>query len=327
LSKDVLRLDAPAEVKRIVATIREQVFRTLRRKGAVIGLSGGVDSSVAAALCVRALGKDRVLGLLMPEVDSSPDSLALGQLMAAHLGIRSAVEDITSTLEAVGAYRRRDEAIQSVIPEYTSEHKSKLVLSSVLSGRSYNVLSIVVESPDGVQRQARLTADACLAIVSATNFKQRARMMVEYYHADRVRYAVVGTPNRVEYDQGFFVKNGDGSADLKPIAHLYKTQVFQLAEFLGIPDDVRRRPPTTDTYSLPQSQEEFYFSLPLWEFDHCLYGVTHGIPPETVSARVGLTPGRVSEVYREIARRRTATRHLHAPVLFVESRDDAECSA
>ena len=231
-SAEVLRLDAAAEADRIAAAIRDQVFGTLRRKGVVLGLSGGVDSSVAAALCVRALGAGRVLGLFMPEADSSPDSLDLGRLVAGRLGIRSALEDITPTLEAVGAYRRRDEAIRSVIPEYAAGYKSKIVLPGVREGQSYNLFSVVVESPGGVQSRARLTADAYLAVVAATNFKQRVRKMLEYHYADRHHYAVVGTPNRLEYDQGFFVKNGDGAADLKPLAHLYKTQVYQLAEHL-----------------------------------------------------------------------------------------------
>ena len=132
---------------------------------------------------------------------------------------------------------------------------------------------------------------AYLQIVAATNFKQRVRKMMEYYHADRLNYAVAGTPNRLEYDQGFFVKLGDGAADVKPIAHLYKTQVYALAEYLGVPEEIRRRPPTTDTFSLPQTQEEFYFALPYAKMDLCLYGHNHGVPAAEVAAAAGSDRG------------------------------------
>ncbi|MFN3682176.1 MAG: NAD(+) synthase, partial [Nitrospira sp.] len=228
VSRDSLRLDASAEVARITSFIREKVVTTLRRKGVVVGLSGGIDSSTVAALAVRALGADRVIGLFMPESDSSDDSLRLGQLLAEKLGIRTFTEDISGILRGAECYRRRDEAIRTVVPEYHSGYKSKLVLSS-LDSSEFRISYVVVQSPDGEQRKVRLTAEAFLALVAATNFKQRTRKMMEYYYADRFQYAVAGTPNRLEYDLGFFVKNGDGSADIKPIAHLYKSQVYQLA--------------------------------------------------------------------------------------------------
>jgi len=192
----------------------------------------------------------------------------------------------------------------------------KLVIASESS--VYTIFHLVVESPGGDRRKVRLSRDAYLGIVAAMNFKQRTRKMMEYYHADRLMYAVVGTPNRLEYDQGFFVKGGDGAADLKPIAHLYKSQVYQLAEHLGIPEEIRRRPPTTDTYSLAQSQEEFYFALPYRQMDLCLYGREHGLPPEAVAEGARLTPEQVKRVYLDIESKRRATRYLHLPPLLVE---------
>jgi NAD+ synthase len=177
---------------------------------------------------------------------------------------------------------------------------------------------VVAQAPDGTQRRARVTPKAYLELVASTSFKQRTRKMMEYYHADRLNYAVVGTPNRLEYDQGFFVKNGDGSADIKPIAHLYKSQVYQLAEYLGVPDTIRMRPPTTDTYSLPQTQEEFYFSLPHEQLDLCLYAHNHSLPAEAVAPAVGLSVEDVGRVFRDIEQKRRATRYLHLPPLLVE---------
>jgi len=315
-SAEVLKIDAAQVAERIEIAIRDIVVGQLRRKGAVLGLSGGIDSSVTAALCVRALGHDRVIGLFMPEADSAPESLDLGRLMAESLGIRTFLEDITAILQGAGCYRRRDDAIRAVLPEYGDGYKCKIVLPDLVHSAAYPVFSVVTRSPAGVEKKVRLTADAALGIVAASNFKQRTRKMLEYYYADRYQMAVAGTPNLLEYDQGFFVKNGDGAADFKPIAHLYKSQVYQLADYLGVPADIRSRPPTTDTYPLEQSQEEFYFSLSLEKTDLCLFGRNHGVPPADVAAATGLSPEQAERVYALIDSKRVATRYQHlAPVL------------
>jgi NAD+ synthase len=316
LHGNVLTLDATAETERVTAALREQVRSQMRRRGAVVGISGGIDSAVVAALCARAFGKDRVLGLLMPERDSSGDALSLGRMVAAHLGIEALVEDVAPALEGLGCYRRQTEAIRAVVPQYGEGWKCKLVLPSILDGERLNVTRLTVQSPAGEESTVRLTSAAYLQIVAATNFKQRVRKMTEYYHADRLGYAVAGTPNRLEYDQGFFVKQGDGAADVKPIAHLYKTQVYQLAAHLGVPEEIRRRPPTTDTFSMPQTQEEFYFALPYDRMDLCLYAVNQGIAADEVAPAVDLTVAQVERVFKDIAAKRRATRYLHMqPVL------------
>lgn len=317
-SPKVLELDAPQALQKMAERIREIVFRQLRRKGAVIGLSGGIDSTVTAALCVRALGKERVFGVLMPEEDSSADSLRLGKLLVESLGIACAVENIAPTLQALGCYERRDEAIRLVIPEYGSGWKSKIALPDLVDSSHYPIYSAVAQTPAGEIRRVRLTPEAYLGIVAATNFKQRIRKTLEYYHADRLWYAVAGTPNRLEYAQGFFVKNGDGSADFKPIAHLYKTQVYQMAEYLGVPEEIRRRPPTTDTYSLEQSQEEFFFALPLRTMDLCMYGKNHGLSPEEVAAGIGLTAEQVHRVYKMIDSKLSSTQYLQLSPQLIE---------
>jgi len=316
-SSDLLKIDPAAETERIAAAIRESVLVQFRRKGAVVGVSGGIDSSLTAALCVEALGPDRVIALFTPEADSSSDSLRLGRLLSEQLGVRWFKEDVTGILQAAGCYRRRDEAIRSVVPQFTSEYKSKIALPNLLDADRYALFSLIVQSPAGEVSRVRLPLDAYLGIVAATNFKQRTRKMMEYYYADRYHYAVAGTPNRLEYDQGFFVKNGDGAADFKPIAHLYKTQVYQLAAYLGVPEEICKRPPTTDTYSLEQSQEEFFFSMPLQKLDLCLYGKDHDVPADEIAAVSGLSIGQVERVYDMIAVKRRTTRYLHlAPVLI-----------
>ena len=314
---DVLRIDAAKEVDRIANAVRDLVLTQFKRKGAVVGVSGGIDSSVVAALCTYALGKDRVIALFMPETESAAENLVLGRMLTESLGIAAVTEDIAAILEGAGCYRRRDEAIRSVVPEYGEGYKCKITLPNLLANEGYAIFSVVVESPAGETKKVRLPLNAYLGILAASNFKQRTRKMIEYYHADRLNYAVAGTPNRLEYDLGFFVKGGDGAADFKPIAHLYKSQVYQLAEHLGVPEEICRRPPTTDTYSLAQSQEEFYFSMPLEQMDLCLYGKDHGIHAEEMAPIVGLTAEQVKRAYAMIDSKRKMARYLHMPPVLV----------
>ncbi len=311
---DWLALDAKAEVARIGDAIRDQVLRRLRRRGVVLGLSGGIDSSVCAALAVAALGSKKVFCVLMPERDSDPDSLRLGRLVADVLGIETVTEDIAPILYAAGCYERRDAFIRRLVPDFGAGWGCKVVLSNGV----YNITQLVVQSPAGERQTLRMPLDVYLGVVAATNMKQRTRKQIEYYHADRLNYAVLGTPNRLEYDQGFFVKNGDGAADLKPLAHLYKTQVYRLADHLGLPEEIRSRPPTTDTWSLAQSQEEFYFSVPYSQMDLCLFGLENGISAPVVADSAGLTTEQVEAVWRDIKAKRSATRYLHEAPLLVE---------
>jgi NAD+ synthase len=314
-----LRIDTSEAVHDIAAVIRRQVGAVLKRKGAVVAMSGGIDSSVCAGLLVRALGHERVLGLFLPERDSDPLSASLALEWAQRLGIEHVTENITPVLEACGCYQRRDAAIRRVVPEYTDGWRCKIVLpGNRLDEDRINVFQLVVQSPGGATRTLRLPPAEYREIVAATNFKQRVRKMFEYFHADRLHYAVTGTPNRLEYDQGFFVKGGDGLADFKPIAHLYKSQVYQLAEHLGVPSAIMFRPPSTDTYSLSQSQEEFFFALPFRMMDLVLRAHNAGASAEQAATELGLTPQQVERAYRDLQRKRSTTRYLHLSPLLVE---------
>jgi NAD+ synthase len=317
-SKDVLTLDAEKEIEKICRRLRELLSKQFKRRGLVVAMSGGIDSSVTAALSVKALGPERVFGLMMPERHSSDETRPLSTMLAKELGIEYAYEDITGILEAVGFYQRYDDAVRLTIPDYGTGWKSKIVTPNVVETDGFHLFSIVAESPDGTLIKKRLPLKSYLGIVAATNFKQRTRKMLEYYHADRLNYAVTGTPNRLEYDQGFFVKLGDGAADVKPIAHLYKSQVYQLAEYLGVPEEIRKRPPTTDTYSLAQGQDEFYFSLPYDKMDLCLFGKNNGAPVEVVAQAVELTSEQVQRVFDDIDTKRSTTRYLHLSPLLIE---------
>jgi NAD+ synthase len=306
---DLLALNCAVETDRICSHIRRWT-RELHRQGAVVAMSGGIDSSVVAALCTQALGAHRVLGLLLPERDSSVDTLPLSRSVATSLGMSTVEWELSGILDAVGCYRLRDEAIQKAVPRYGNGDRAKIVLPSILEHDGMRLYSVVVEDAIGGKTSARLDADSYLGIVAATNFKQRVRKMLEYYHADRMNYLVAGTPNRLEHELGFFVKQGDGAADIKPIAHLYKSQVYALAAHLRLPESVQNRAPTTDTYPLPQSQQEFYFSVGYETLDLCLCAHDAGMPAEEAAAAAGLTREEVKRVFADIDQKRKATRYL-----------------
>ena len=318
LGPEVLHLDVAAEVERISAWMVDAVAAVLHRRGVVVAMSGGVDSSVCAALAVRAFGHKRVFGLLLPERDSSAGSAERGALVGDALGIRYELTDIAPTLAAIGCYRQRDEAIRAVFPEYADDWKCKIAIAGGAKRGGISYFKLVVQSPDGRTQEARMPAGPYLQVVASTNHKQRIRKTLEYYHADRLNYAVIGTPNRLEYDQGFFVKNGDGAADLKPIAHLYKTQVYALAHYLGLPDEVCSATPTTDTYSLAQGQDEFYFVLPFQQMDLALWAHNHGVPVGELAAALGSTEEQAAFIYGDIESKRRATFYLQARPLLVE---------
>lgn len=317
LSPSVLSIDVSAVAEQVAQRLRQLLSRSLSRRGFVVAMSGGIDSSVCAALCVRAVGKERVFGLLLPERDSSASSTYRGRQLGDHLGVRYELVDIAPTLSAIGCYSWRDDAIRAVFPEYDGTWRCKIVIDGGLEGR-LNRFKLVVEPRAGEIQEAFLGVREYLQIVAATNFKQRVRKTIEYFHADRLNYAVVGTANRLEHDQGFFVKNGDGSADVKPIAHLYKSQVYALAQYMGLPEDICNAVPTTDTYSLNQGQDEFYFSLPFEQMDLALWAHNHGHPPADLAEALQISRERAAFIYADIENKRRTTRYLHSQAALID---------
>lgn len=318
-NKNVLTLQDPAaECRQIANNIKHDVLQRLHRSGAVIGISGGIDSSVTAALTVKALGADRVLGILMPEQDSSPDSARLAHELAAQLGIKTLTEDITGALQGFRCYERRDEAVRSLFPDYDpASWKMKIGLKETgLLSNLPQMFYLTVIAPDGKEYQKRLPAQAYRQIVAASNFKQRSRMAILYYHAEANHYAAIGTPNKHEVQQGFFVKNGDGGADVMPIAHLYKTQVYQLARALKIPEEIIERTPTSDTYTAEQTQEEFFFQLPFDRLDLYWYAFENHCSPEEVGRIMGNAPDEINRIYQGFDRKIKTTEYLRmAPLI------------
>ena len=314
--KNILDINPEKEVARIVARLEQDIFHVLKRKGGVMGVSGGVDSAVVLAIAVQAMPTNRLVALLLPERESSPESLLLGREVCHQFGVTPLVEDVSEPLYGFGSYRRRDQAVKEVFPEYDSSYRLKITLpTDLLDSDKLNFYTLTIVSPEGEEKSARLRPSQLRQIVAATNFKQRSRAAMLYYHAELRDFAVIGTPQKNEHDQGFFVKYGDSAMDVQPIGHLYKTQVYQLAEYLGIPEAIRTRPPTSDTYSAASTQEEFFFRLPFDLMDLIWYGLVHEIPAEVVASELELEPEQVSRVYADLQRKQRTTNYLRTPPL------------
>jgi len=321
--RNALELDEAAETERIVEGLRRAVHGELRRQGAVVGISGGIDSSVVLALCVRAFGPQRVVGVLLPEQESSPDSVVLAHQVADHYGVPTVTEDITAALQGFGCYRRREEAVARVFPGYGPGWKNKITLpGSLLEQDTLNVFHMVAIGPDGQELEARLPLREYRQIVAASNFKQRSRMAMLYYHAELRNYAVVGTANKNEHDQGFFVKHGDGGVDVAPIAHLFKTQVYQLARYLDVPPEIQERTPTTDTYSAGSTQEEFFFRIPFDILDVVWLGYERGVPSAGIAEALALSTEQVKRIIADIVRKERTTAYLRMPPIGMEAMRD-----
>jgi len=318
-TRNSLDLDPAKETDRIVRFL-QQHGRQTKRRGAVAGISGGVDSAVVLALCVRAFGTGRVTAIMMPDKDSDPLSEKLGRELAATFGVTPQLHDITAALVGFGCYRRRDDAIRRVVPDYAPEQgfKSKIVLpQDLLDAGTLNVFSLTVVRPDGREETHPLPPREMLEIIAASNLKQRSRMSVLYLHAETRQYLVIGTANKNEHAQGFFVKHGDGGVDIHAIAHLFKTQVYQLAKFLDVPESIQKRTPTTDTYSAPSNQQEFFFRLPFTTMDLIWFAMEHEVLTTEVGAVMGLSEAQVHRVFEDLRRKQKTTEFLRerAPML------------
>lgn len=314
-NSDVLLIDCAKESERIEDFIRKQIFTSFRKSGAVVGISGGIDSAVVAAMCVRALGAERVLGVVLPERESSPASGQYARKLASDLGVRFEEVDITSHLESLGAYTKRDQIVRKVFPEYGPGYKLKLVLpQNLLEKDRFNIYSLRTESPSGEPKAKRLSISDYLGIVAATNMKLRTRMVLLYYFAERLNYLVAGTTNRSEMELGDFCKYGDGGVDIEVIAHLYKLQVYQLARYLSIRQEIIERTPSPDTFSAEVSDKEFYFCLPFETLDILLYAKESSVPHEDIAAATGLTEEQIKRVFKDFEAKRKATESLrHIP--------------
>lgn len=311
LTVHTLEIDPEKEASRAAGFIRDQVKSAYRKTGAVVGLSGGIDSAVISELAVRALGKDNVFGMVLPEKESNPESSQFAKKHAEKLGIEYREVDITPTVESIHSYELRDDFIRELVPDYTSGCGYNISLPTDLLERdSFSFYILRVRLNDGTVKTKRLNTEAFRKITSFANIKIRSRMIHLYAEAERRNAVVVGTTNRTEYLLGDFCKYGDGGTDIEPITHLYKNQIYQLASHLGVIKEIIDRTPSPDTFSLPVSDQEFFFRIPFTKLDHLLYAWEHKIPAERAAEVLGLSKDAVIRAFTDFTTKNRSTAHL-----------------
>jgi NAD+ synthase len=317
-SKEILHIENIEEVcSSMMSKLKTDVFQNLQRRGAVIGISGGIDSSVCMALSAKAFGPEKVTAIMLPEQDSSDESKTLALKLATKFNVTTLEENITKALDGFGCYKRRDEAIARVIPDFDPKvDKAKIEIKQDIGRNIPGIFSVTVIKPSSEVISKLLPVQEYLQIVASTNFKQRSRMSMLYYYAERLHCAVIGTPNKHEVEQGFFVKYGDGGADVMPIGHLYKTQVYQLATYLGVPQEIIDRTPTTDTYTAEQTQEDFFYQMPFKEMDLIWYGWENNYKAEEVGKVMEKSVQEIENIYKSFKRKKNTTEYLRMKPIF-----------
>ncbi len=316
---DVLKIDPAQELERLSSFVVDQVKAVYRRKGIVVGLSGGIDSACMAALAVHAIGKENVVGLILPENESNPISSEYAMKHARALDIEHRQIDITPTVNSVFNYNNRDEYLQKLVPDYKPGYKYNITLPTDLLERdSFNFYRLQVQMPDGNIKTKRLNLNDFQTVTSFANIKIRARMLHLYAEADRRSCVVAGTTNRTEYLLGDFCKYGDGGTDIEPFTHLYKNQIYQISEFLKVTPEIINRPPSPDTFSLPVSDQEFFFRIPFDKLDHLLYAWEKKISTNEVASVLSITEDAVTRAFKDFESKFRATAHLREMAHTIE---------
>ena len=310
---DILKIDPEVELKKLSRFIVEHVNTIFRRKGVIVGLSGGIDSACMASIAVHAMGKEKVTGLILPEKESNPVSSKYAITHAKELEIEYREIDVSPTVDSVVQYSWRDEFIQKLIPEFEPGFKYNITLPTDLLDRpSISFYNLQVQMPDGEIKKKRLTADEFRTITSFANIKIRSRMLHLYAEAERHSLVVAGTTNRTEFILGDFCKYGDGGTDIEPLSYLYKNQIYQISEYLKVTREIIERQPSPDTFSLPVSDQEFFFRIPFDKLDHLLYAWEHDIPAAETASVLNLSDDAVERSYKDFSSKYRATAHLRA---------------
>ena len=310
-SMDVLKINPAKEIKKVADFVADQVYKVYRRRGVVVGLSGGVDSAVMTEIAVRAIGKEKVVGLILPDKESNPLSRLCAKKHAEALGIEYREIDITPTVDSVGYYRWRDEYIRKLIPDYSAGCKYNITLPTDLLERdAYNFYVLQVQLPDGNVKKKRLNLEAFRTITAFASIKIRSRMVHLYWEAERCNLIVAGTTNRTELILGDFCKYGDGGTDTEALSHLYKNQIYQLAGYLDVPTEILNRTPSPDTFSLPVSDQEFYFRIPFDKLDFLLFAWENQVSSDETAKVLELPEDTIDRVFRDFSAKNRTTAHL-----------------
>ena len=288
--------------------IHEQVNSNFRKRGVVIGISGGIDSAVAVKLCCGAVGKENVLGIILPEKESNPQSQEFAKKYCEKLGIKYEIEDITSILDSSEIYQTREKIVKKYFPDYNQSCKYRIVFSENFDSDGLSIPYLEVNDGNNQIHKIKLSLNDYFTITAATNIKHRIRMTRLYFHAEKNNFLVCGTTNKAEFQQGYFVKYGDGGVDIEPLANLYKTQIYQLGKYLEIPNEIIDRKASPDTWSFGVSDEEFFYSLPYEIVDLVLFAKEKSVTLNDICSTLDLKEEKVKRILNSIERKLQASK-------------------
>ena len=258
-------------INEIIEFIKNEVFEIYQKKGVVIGLSGGIDSAITAALCTKSIGSEKILGLILPEKESDVNSKNLALQIAEKYNIDTETIDITNILESFGVYENKEKIVKEKFPNYNEKCKYRVVVPSK-SENNIGMPFLEILDDENIVHKLKISSFDFLNLTAATSIKHRVRMTMLYNYAEKNNFTVVGTTNKTEYLQGYFVKYGDGGSDIEPLVHLYKTQIYQIANFLKLPEEIINQDASPDVWSFKTSDEEFFYAVPYNIVDLILYG-------------------------------------------------------
>ena len=290
--------------------IHKQVYDNFRKRGIVVGISGGIDSAISAKLCCNAVGKENVLGIILPEKESNPQSQEFAKKYCEKLGIKYEIEDITSILDSSEIYQIREKIVKKYFPDYNQSCKYRIVFSENFDSDGLSIPYLEVNDGNNQIHKIKLSLNDYFTITAATNIKHRIRMTRLYFHTEKNNFLVCGTTNKAEFQLGYFVKYGDGGVDIEPLANLYKTQIYQLGRYLDIPNEIIERKASPDTWSFDVSDQEFFYSLPYEMVDLMLFAKEKSVTLNDICSTLDLKEERVKRILNSLERKWKASKTL-----------------
>ena len=296
-------------VNKISDFIKDEISNSFQKSGAVVGLSGGIDSAVTTSLCAKSLGSEKVLGLIMPEKESDSKSQIHAKKVAEKYNIKTKIIDITSILESFEVYQNKESIIKEKFPDFSINCKYRMMITSKLKNL-IGIPFLEILDEKNKQHKLKISSSEFLTLTAATSIKHRVRMTMLYFHAEKNNFCVAGTTNKSEYLQGYFVKYGDGGSDIEPLVNLYKSQIYQLGEFLKVPIEILTKDPSPDVWSFTTSDQEFFYSVPYDIVDLLMYARENNLSIKDVQKLSNLSQENIKILMRVQDQKYAKSQHM-----------------